>query len=318
MVQSYHPLRIFTGSAHPALAREIADILHVDLGRATTRRLPDSEMHVMLDEVVRDQDIFFIQPCCEPVNEHLVELILYLDAFRRASAHSVSVVIPYFPYARQERMAKGREAISARVVANMIEMAGARRVVYVDIHNRAIQGFFNIPVDPLSAVHLLADYFRAPEYANAAIVSPDVGRASMAGKYAELLNLPLVVMHKRRTDFTTTETTHVVGDIQGRRPIIIDDVMAGGSVLKQVDALYEAGAAGTACFAVTHPVLLPTAIQRLDEDERIERLVVMNTIPVSETKRRSKVVVLSVAQLLADIINRIYRGESISSKLILS
>jgi ribose-phosphate pyrophosphokinase len=318
VVQSYHPLRIFTGSAHPALAREIADILHVDLGRATTRRLPDSEMHVMLDEVVRDQDIFFIQPCCEPVNEHLVELILYLDAFRRASAHSVSVVIPYFPYARQERMAKGREAISARVVANMIEMAGARRVVYVDIHNRAIQGFFNIPVDPLSAVHLLADYFRAPEYANAAIVSPDVGRASMAGKYAELLNLPLVVMHKRRTDFTTTETTHVVGDIQGRRPIIIDDVMAGGSVLKQVDALYEAGAAGTACFAVTHPVLLPTAIQRLDEDERIERLVVMNTIPVSETKRRSKVVVLSVAQLLADIINRIYRGESISSKLILS
>lgn len=318
MVQSYHPLRIFTGSAHPALAREIADILHVDLGRATTRRLPDSEMHVMLDEVVRDQDIFFIQPCCEPVNEHLVELILYLDAFRRASAHSVSVVIPYFPYARQERMAKGREAISARVVANMIEMGGARRVVYVDIHNRAIQGFFNIPVDPLSAVHLLADYFRAPEYANAAIVSPDVGRASMAGKYAELLNLPLVVMHKRRTDFTTTETTHVVGDIQGRRPIIIDDVMAGGSVLKQVDALYEAGAAGTACFAVTHPVLLPTALDLLEKDERIERLVVMNTVPVSETKRRSKVVVLSVAQLLADIINRIYRGESISSKLILS
>ncbi|MFO7632812.1 MAG: ribose-phosphate diphosphokinase [Caldilinea sp.] len=318
MVESYHPLRIFTGSAHPDLAREIADILHVNLGRAETRRMPDSEIHVMLDEVVRDQDIFFIQPCSEPVNEHLVELLLYLDAFRRASAHSVSVVMPYFPYARQERMAKGREAISARVVANMIEMAGARRVIYVDIHNRAIQGFFNIPVDPLSAVNLLADYFRMPEYANAAIVSPDVGRASMAGKYAELLNLPLVVMHKRRTDFTTTETTHVVGDIQGRRPIIIDDVMAGGSVLKQVDALYEAGAEGKACFAVTHPVLLPTALNRLEEDERIERLVVMNTIPLPESKRHPKVVVLSVAQLLADIINRIYHGESISSKLILS
>jgi ribose-phosphate pyrophosphokinase len=318
MVESYHPLRIFTGSAHPDLAREIADILHVNLGRAETRRMPDSEIHVMLDEVVRDQDIFFIQPCSEPVNEHLVELLLYLDAFRRASAHSVSVVMPYFPYARQERMAKGREAISARVVANMIEMAGARRVIYVDIHNRAIQGFFNIPVDPLSAVNLLADYFRMPEYANAAIVSPDVGRASMAGKYAELLNLPLVVMHKRRTDFATTETTHVVGDIQGRRPIIIDDVMAGGSVLKQVDALYDAGAEGKACFAVTHPVLLPTALNRLEEDERIERLVVMNTIPLPESKRHPKVVVLSVAQLLADIINRIYHGESISSKLILS
>lgn len=318
MVESYHPLRIFTGSAHPTLAREIADILHVNLGCATTQRMPDSEIHVMLDEVVRDQDIFFIQPCCEPVNDHLVEMILYLDAFRRASAHSVSVVIPYFPYARQERMAKGREAISARVVANMIEMVGARRVIYVDIHNRAIQGFFNIPVDPLSAVHLLADYFRKPEFANAAIVSPDVGRASMAGKYAELLNLPLVVMHKRRTSFTTTETTHVVGDIQGRRPIIIDDVMAGGSVLKQIDALYSAGAAGGACFAITHPVLLPTALKRLDEDDRIERLVVMNTIPVPESKRHPKVVVLSVAQLLADIINRIYHGESISSRLILS
>lgn len=318
MVESYHPLRIFTGSAHPALACEIADILHVNLGRATTTRMPDSEIHVMIDEVVRDQDIFFIQPCCEPVNDHLIELILYLDAFRRASAHSVSVVMPYFPYARQERMARGREAISARVVANMLEMAGARRVIYVDIHNRAIQGFFNIPVDPLSAVGILADYFRQPEFSDAAIVSPDVGRASMAGKYAELLNLPLVVMHKRRLNFSTTETTHVVGDIEGRRPIIIDDVMAGGSVLRQLDALYDAGAKGRACFAVTHPVLLPSALKRLDEDDRIERLVVMNTIPVPESKRHPKLVVLSVANLLAEIINRIYHGESISSKLILS
>src|SRR5690606_30986691 len=169
----------------------------------------------------------------------------------------------------------------------MLEMAGARRVIYVDIHNRAIQGFFNIPVDPLSAVPLLANYFRAPEFADGAIVSPDVGRASMAGKYAELLNLPLVVMHKRRMDFSTTETSHVVGDIEGRRPIIIDDVMAGGSVLKQVDALYDAGATGKACFAITHPVLLPTALKRLEEDDRIERLVVMNTIPVPPEKQHS-------------------------------
>jgi ribose-phosphate pyrophosphokinase len=318
MVQSYHPLRIFAGSAHPALAQESADLLHVRLGASTTQRMPDSEIHVMLEEVVRDQDIFLIQPCSEPVNEHLVELLLYLDAFRRASVHTVSVVIPYFPYARQERMAKGRESISARVVANMIEMGGARRVIYVDIHNRAIQGFFNVPVDPLSAVPLLADYFRTPEYADAAIVSPDVGRASMAGKYAELLNLPLVVMHKRRTNFTTTETTHVVGDIQGRRPIIIDDVMAGGSVLKQIDALYQAGAQGKACFAITHPVLLPSALERLADDDRIERLVVTNTLPIAAEKYSPKLVVLSVAPLLADIIHRIYRGESISSHLVLS
>ncbi|MDQ3250214.1 MAG: ribose-phosphate diphosphokinase [Chloroflexota bacterium] len=318
MVDSYHPLRIFSGSAHPALAAEIAGLLDVQLGKATTRHLPDSEIHVMLDEVVRDQDIFFIQPCSAPVNDNLIELLFYLDAFRRASAHSVSVVIPYFPYARQERMAQGREAISARVVANMLENEGAKRVIFVDIHAQAIQGFFNIPVDPLSALPLLADYFRKPAFVNAAIVSPDVGRASMAGKYAELLNLPLVVMHKRRTSFTAVETTHVVGDIQGRRPIIIDDVMAGGSVLKQVDALYDNGATGRACFAVTHPVLLPTALDRLTADERIEKLVVTNTIPVPASKRHAKLEVLSIAPLLSEIIYRIYKGTSISEKLILT
>ncbi len=318
MVESYHPLRIFTGSAHPDLARETADILGVDMGRATTRHLPDSEIHVMVDEVVRDQDIFIIQPCSAPVNDNLMELLLYLDAFRRASAHSISAVIPYFPYARQERMAQGRESISARVVANMLEDMGARRVVFVDIHSRAIQGFFNIPVDPLTALPLLADYFRGPQYANAAIVSPDVGRASMAGKYAELLNLPLVVMHKRRTSFSAAETTHVVGDIAGRQPIIIDDIMAGGSVLKQVDALYDAGAVGRAYFAVTHPVLLTTALDRLAQDERIEKLVVTNTIPLPPEKRHPKVEVLSIAPLLADIILRIYRGASISERLVLA
>jgi ribose-phosphate pyrophosphokinase len=318
MVDSYHPLRIFSGSAHPALAKEIATLLSVNLGQSTTLHLPDSEIHVMLDEVVRDQDIFFIQPCGAPVNDHLMELLLYLDAFRRASAHSVSVVIPYYPYARQERMAHGREAISARVVANMLESQGAKRVIFVDIHAQAIQGFFNIPVDPLSALPLLADYFRKPEFANAAIVSPDVGRASMAGQYAQLLNLPLVVMHKRRSSFDATETTHVVGDIVGRRPIIIDDVMAGGSVLKQVDALYANGATGKICFAVTHPVLLPTALARLDADERIEKLVVGNTIPVPPEKRHPKLEVLSVAPLLADVIYRIYKGNSISEKLVLA
>jgi len=313
-----HPLRIFSGSAHPTLAAEIADLLGVKIGQSTTRRLPDSEIHIMIQEVVRDQDIFLVQPCSAPVNDHLIELLLYLDAFRRASVHSISVVIPYFPYARQDRMAHGREAISARVVANLLETQGASRVIFVDIHNRAIQGFFNIPVDPLSAIPLLADYFRKPEFSNAAIVSPDVGRASMAGRYAERLNLPLVVMHKRRTSFSQTETTHVVGDITDRRPIIIDDLMAGGSVLKQIDALYSRGAQGKAYFAVTHQVLLLSALKILDEDDRIEKLIVTNTIAVPPEKRHPKVEVLSVAPLLADIIHRIHEGLSITEKLILS
>lgn len=310
-----HPLRIFTGNAHPKLAKEIAQILDVPLGRSRTVTFPDSETYVTIEEVVRDQDIFIVQPCSIPVNNHLMELLLYLDAFRRASVHSVSVVIPYFPYARQDRMSKGREAISARVVANLLENQGANRVIYVDIHNPAIQGFFNIPVDPLTAIPVLAEYFNQERFKNAVIVSPDVGRASIAGKYAEFLNMPLVVMHKRRTSPTETHTTHVVGDIRGRQPIIIDDVMSSGSVLKQIDALYEAGAEGKAYFCVTHPVLLPPAIQYLNQENRIEKLVVTNTIDIPPEKDTSKIEVVSIAPLLARIIERIYHGVSISELL---
>lgn len=314
---STHPLRIFAGSSHPALAKEVTEILGVPLGKSTTHIYNDSETYVTLDEVVRDQDIFFIQTCSSPVNEHLMEILLYLDAFRRASAHNISLVIPYFPYARQDRMAHGREAISARVVANLLECQGAARVIFFDIHNPAIQGFFNIPVDPLSAIALLANYYRKPEYRDAAIVSPDVGRASLAGKYASLLDLPLVIMHKRRSSPSEVKTTHVVGDISGRRPIIVDDMIASGSVLAQVDDLYQQGAQGKACLAITHPVLLDSALTRLAEDDRIEKLVVTNTIPVPPEKLSPKLEILSIAPILAEIIQRIHSGISISEKIIL-
>ena len=312
-----HPLRIFSGSAHPQLAQEIANLLGVLVGKNTTRQLPDSEIHVMIDEAVRDQDVFLVQPCPAPVNDHLMELLLYLDAFRRASAHQINVVIPYFPYARQDRMAKGREAVSARVVANLLENQGASRVMFVDIHNQAIQGFFNVPVDPVSAIPVLANYFTKPEFANAAIVSPDVGRANVAGKYAEMLNLPLVIMHKRRVNFQETKATHVVGDIKGRMPIIVDDMIASGSVLKQIDSLYAQGAEGKTWFAITHPVLLPSALEVLDRDDRIGKLVVTNTLPIPPEKLHPKIEVVSVAPLLADILRRIHLGISISEKLIL-
>jgi ribose-phosphate pyrophosphokinase len=313
---STHPLRIFTGSSHPTLAQEVVDILSVPLGKSTTRIFDDSETYVTIDEVVRNQDIFLLQTCSEPVNDRLMEALLFLDAYRRASAHSISLVMPYFPYARQDRMANGREAISARVVANLLECEGAGRVIFFDIHNPAIQGFFNIPVDPLSAIGLLSNYFRKPEFRNAAIVSPDVGRASLAGKYAALLDLPLVIMHKRRSSPLEVKTTHIVGDISGRRPIIVDDLIAGGSVLKQIDDLYQHGAQGKSCLAITHPILLPSALNILDNDERIEKLVVTNTIPISPDKLRPKIEVLSIAPMLADIIHRIHIGVSISEKLI--
>jgi ribose-phosphate pyrophosphokinase len=310
-----HPLRIFTGSAHPQLAQEIAMLLGVELGKSTCEKFPDSETHIAINEVIRGQDIFIIQPCSVPVNDNLMELLLFIDAFRRASAHSINVVVPYFPYSRQERMSEGREAISARVVASMLESQGARRVMFVDIHNRAIQGFFTIPVDPVSALPVLSDYIQNHDYKNAAIVSPDVGRAAMAGKYAERLNLPLVVMHKRRTSSTETKTTHVVGDIKGRVPIVIDDMIASGSVLQQLDALYDQGAVGKACFAITHPILLPSALKTLDRDDRIGKLVVTNTIPIPPEKHHPKLEIISIAPLLADIIHRIYEDESVSPRL---
>lgn len=204
------------------------------------------------------------------------------------------------------------------MVANLLEKQGASRVIFVDIHNPATQGFFNIPVDPCTAIPLLADYFRKPEFTNAAIVSPDVGRASVAGRYAGLLGLPFVVMHKRRESFTQTQTTHVVGDIKGRRPIVIDDMIASGSVLKQIDILYEQGAEGKACFAITHPILLPTALEILDADDRIEKLVVTNTIKVPPEKRHPKLEIISIAPLLAGIIKDIHQGVSISAKLVLT
>jgi ribose-phosphate pyrophosphokinase len=313
-----HELRLFAGSAHPELAEEIAKVLGVPLSKCSTTLLPDSEIHVMINEVVREQDVFFIQPCSVPVNDNLMEVFLYLDAFKRASANCVSLVMPYFPYARQDRMARGRESVSARVVAYILERLATRRVIFVDIHNRAIQGFFNIPIDPLSAVPLLANFFKKPEFKNAAIVSPDVGRASMAGKYAEQLNLPLVVMHKRRAGFSETQTTHVVGDIKGRRPIVIDDLVAGGSVLGQIDALYKAGAIGKTCFSITHPVLLPQALEYLDKDDRIEKLVVTNSIHVPVEKQHPKLEVISIASMIAEVIKRIHCGESISPLLVLT
>jgi ribose-phosphate pyrophosphokinase len=311
---AHHPLRIFAGTANRPLAESVARILKCPLGRASTTHLADSEIHVSLDEAVRDQDVFIIQPCSAPVNDNLMELVFYIDAFRRASAHEITAVVPYYPYGRQERMAKGREAISAKVVACMLEAMGVSRVIYFDVHAPAIQGFFQVPVDPLSAMPVLATHFQQQPFLRyAAIVSPDVGRAKLAGRYAEVLELPLVVMHKRRTNFSRAEVTHVVGDIEGKIPIVIDDIIAGGSVLASVDALVEAGARPEIYFAITHGVLLTSALQRL-EHPAIRQLVVSDTICLPEQVRANpKIVVVSVADLLAQAIYRIHIGESISS-----
>ncbi|NOX61752.1 MAG: ribose-phosphate diphosphokinase [Chloroflexi bacterium] len=309
-----HPIRLFSGTANRPLAEEIARHLRKPLGKCTTQHLPDSEIHVTIDELVRDDDIYIVQPCPEPVNDNLMELLLYIDAFRRASAYAINVVIPYFPYARQERMARGREAISARVVATMLETMGATRVIYMDIHAEATQGFFTIPVDPLSAMTIFADYFRQQNLEDAVVVAPDVGRAKLAGRFARLLDLPLVLMHKRRTSFSDVETMAIVGDIEGKTPIVFDDIIAGGSVLTQVEELVKQGAKPEVWMAITHPVLLPSALERL-EAPYIKRLVVSNTIHVPPEKRHPKLEILSVASMLAEAITRIHGGESMGPLL---
>jgi ribose-phosphate pyrophosphokinase len=310
-------LRVFSGTANQPLAKAIAKQLGIELSSLTVTCLPDGEIHVQIDELVRHQDIFLIQPCAVLVNDHLVELLLLIDACRRASARFINVVIPYFPYARQDRMAQGREAISAKVVARMLEEVGAGRVIYVDIHALQIQGFFDIPVDPLTAVPVLAEYFQNdPRFPQdqTVIVSPDVGRARMAGKYAEQLGLPLVVMHKRRLGFSETRTTTVVGDIQDKTAIIIDDMIAGGSVLDQIPALIEAGARSPVYLSITHPIMLQTALDRLNRPE-IAELVTTDTVYLPPEKRHPKIKVISVAPLLAEAISRIHLGETISPLL---
>jgi ribose-phosphate pyrophosphokinase len=314
-----HPLRIFSGSCYPELVKEISSILEIPVGKSTTTHLADSEIHVKIDEVVRENDVFLVQSITRPVNDAIMELLLYIDAFRRASANKINVIIPYFPYARQERMSTGRESISARVIADLIERQGATRVIFIDIHNPAIQGFFNIPVDPISAIAVLCNQLNKFDLSNSVIVSPDVGRASLAGKYAEILGLPLVVMHKRRETFSQTRVTHIVGDIDGKHPIIIDDMIAGGSVLNQIETLYEKGAAQNTWLSITHPILLPSAINAIIKDNHIEKVFVTNTLPLpDESKTCEKFIQISIAPLLSEIIKRIYEGKSISNQLILS
>ena len=309
---SKREMHVCAGRANRPLAEAVAHELGQELLPVTITSYPDTEIHVLIDELVRRQDIYIIQPCSAPVNDNFMELLLMIDAFRRASAHAINVVVPYFPYARQDRMARGREALSARMVARMIQEMGATRVVYVDIHAQATQGFFDIPVDPLTALPVLAEYFQADRFANAAIVSPDVGRGWLANQYARRLDLPMVVMYKRRTEKGGVQVMDIAGDIFGRTPIIIDDLIASGSVLTQIPALIRAGARPPAYMAITHPILLPMAVKRLASD-LIAELVVTDTIYVPEERRHPKLRILSIAPLLADAIRRIHEGDSMGS-----
>ncbi len=306
------PLKIFSGSAHPALAQEIAEHLDLPLGGARLHRFPDSEVSFQIDENIRGTDVFIVQPTCSPVDEHIMEMCVMIDAFRRSSASRITAVIPYYGYARQDRKDKPRVPISAKLVANLLSAAGANRVLTMDLHKAQIQGFFDIPVDHLFAAPVVIEYLARQNFGPVTIVSPDAGGAERARAYAKRIDAELAIIDKRRSEDGTAEVMNVVGDVKGRVCVIADDIIdTAGTIHKAAQALMDNGASRVLASAV-HGVLSGPAISRIDASP-IDKLIVTNTIPLNGDKAAcEKIVVLSVARLLAQAIRSIHEETSVS------
>lgn len=310
----YHDkkLKIFTCNANPQLADEIAKELGMELGGSHVTRFSDGEIRVKLEESVRGCDIFVIQPTSAPCNEHLMEMLIMVDALKRASAGSINVVIPYYGYARQDRKARARDPITAKLVANLIQTAGATRMITMDLHAGQIQGFFDIPVDHLIAQPILASYFKEKQLEDIVVVSPDMGGVTRARGMAERLGAPIAIIDKRRPEPNVAEVMNIIGSIEGKTAIMIDDIIdTAGTITLGAKALIERGAKEVyACCS--HPVLSGPAIQRLEESP-IREVVVTNSIFLPPEKRSPKIVVRSVAHLFAQAIDRIHNEESVST-----
>src|SRR6188472_1937906 len=309
---AHGPLKLFTGSAHAALAREIAEHLGIPLGAARLHRFPDTEVSFQIDKNIRGTDVFIVQPTSTPVDQHLVELCVMIDAFRRSSASRITAVIPYYGYARQDRKDKPRVPISAKLVANLLGAAGANRVLTMDLHKAQIQGFFDIPVDHLFAAPVIIEWLARQDFDAVTIVSPDAGGAERARAYAKRLDADLAIIDKRRSEDGTAEVMNVIGDVKGRVCVIADDIIdTAGTIQKAAQALKDNGATRVLASAV-HGVLSGPAIKRI-ESSPIDRLIVTNTIPIVDEKAKcEKIVVLSVARLLAQAIRSIHEETSVS------
>jgi ribose-phosphate pyrophosphokinase len=310
-------LKVFSGSAHPELTREIATFLGVAVGQARLRRFPDTEVSFQIDENIRGADVFVVQPTCATgggsVDQHLMELMIMTDAFRRSSAARITAVLPYYGYARQDRKDKPRVPISAKLVANVLSAAGTNRVLTMDLHKAQIQGFFDIPVDHLFAAPVIIEYLTRLDAPELTLVAPDAGGAERARAYAKRLGGELAVIDKRRSDDGTAEVMNVIGDVEGRTCIIQDDIVdTAGTITKAAVALKANGAARVLACAV-HGVLSGPAIERIEQSP-IDRMIVTNTIPQSKaTEESGKFVVLSVARLLGQAIKNIHEETSVSS-----
>jgi ribose-phosphate pyrophosphokinase len=316
--------KLFSGTANRALAEEIARHIGVTVGEAKLQRFADGEVYFQLLENVRGVDVFVVQPTCYPVDQHLVELFIMIDALKRASAARITVVVPYYGYARQDRKDRPRVAISAKLIADLLTTAGANRALFVDLHAAQIQGFFDIPVDHLFASPVLVSYFRELHLPNLTVVSPDAGGVERARFFAQKMGAPLAIVDKRRTDINITEVMHVIGDVSGQTCLIIDDIIdTAGTLVKTVDALFAAGAESVYACA-SHAVLSGPAIDRI-ASSRLEQVVVTNTVPLREPAHKltttpgdgagklPKIKVLSIAGLLGAAIESIHMETSVSS-----
>ena len=307
-------LRLFSLKANEPLAQEIADHIGIPLGKCQVNRFSDEEVQINIEESVRGCDVFIVQSTSQPVNEHLMELLIMIDALKRASAATINIVMPYYGYARQDRKSRSREPITAKLVANLIETAGADRVISLDLHAPQLQGFFDIPIDHLMGVPILSDYFmenKDLDFDEVVVVSPDHGGVTRARKMADRLKTPIAIIDKRRPKPNVAEVMNIVGEIEGRTAIIIDDIIdTGGTMKLAAQALLDKGAKEVyACC--THPVLSGPAISRIEESV-IKELVVTNSIQLPEDKKSEKITELSVGELMAQAIVRVYEEESVS------
>ena len=306
-------LKIFSGSSHPELAKAICEYNEIPLGTSEIMKFSNENIMVRLLENVRGSDVFVVQTSCPPVNESLMEMLIMIDALRYASAERITAVLPYFPYVRSDKKDKPRISITARLIADLLQTAGAHRVLTMDLHSPQIQGFFHIPIDQLIAAPLICDYFRDKDLSNAVLVAGDVGESKSIGRYANRLNLPIAIIDKRRDgDDEKAKAVHLIGDVKGKDALIIDDEIASGGTLVEAVHFLKAHDVKSVTAAAVHPVLSGRAMDRIREVD-IEELVVTNTIPLREKQYEyEKFKVLSVAPLLGEAIMRIHNGDSIS------
>ncbi len=309
----YEETQIFSGNANRTLSENIAKYLKMELGAANVTKFADSEVSVQINQSIRGADVFLIQSLCQPVNDNLMELLIMTDAFKRASASRITAVIPYFGYARQDRKVHSREPITAKLVADLVSVAGAQRVLSVDLHSGQIQGFFNFPVDNLTAVSLLADDFRKKKIKEVVVVSPDVGGVVRARAMAKLLNAPLAIIEKRREKANESEVLNVIGEVEGKTAILVDDIIdTAGTICNGAAALKEKGAHEIYAYG-THGVFSGPAIDKIKRSV-VEEMVVTNTIPLPEhAKGVKKIRQISVAELIGEAIKRTHFDQSVSS-----